>query len=161
MISLGTGATKFMKASALCIALLKDVEGWKDRKYKDGANKWTIGFGHLIKDGEVFDEPISQEKGEELLRSDISLAEECVNRTVKVPLRQHQFDALVSFVYNVGVDAWRESDTLDILNSGEHWRIPARLMMWGKVKDPATGVKKDSEGLLRRRLKEADLWRGL
>ena len=155
MISLGTGATKFMKASALCIALLKDVEGWRDRRYKDGANKWTIGYGHLIKDGEVFDEPISQETGERLLREDIASAEYYVNSTVKVPLRQYQFDALVSFVYNIGVGAWSDSETLKVLNSGEYSRIPARMLMWCNVDG------KKSEGLLKRRLKEVDLWRGL
>jgi len=146
-----------MKASALCISLIKNVEGWEPKQYPDGAGKSTIGYGHLIAEGEDFGE-LTKEEGHQLLMIDISKAEWAVNSSVDVPLKQHQFDALVCFVYNVGATAWVKSDTLKILNQGHYHKIPARLMMWNKI--TVKGKKVESKGLTNRRLKEVALWEG-
>lgn len=150
--------TRLMKASILAVNLLKEVEGWRDKPYRDSGGKCTIGYGHLIKEGEYCPDRITVDQGEKYLRDDITEAERTVNSTVKVPLTQHQFDALVSFTFNIGAGAWAVSDTLKILNNGEHHRMPARMLMWVKV--TKNGVKVVEEGLINRRLKEADLWRG-
>lgn len=150
--------TRLMKASILAMNLLKEVEGWRDKPYRDSGGKCTIGYGHLIKEGEYCPDRITVEQGEKYLREDIANAEDIVNSTVSVPLKQHQFDALVSFTFNIGAGAWAVSDTLKILNNGEHHRMPARMLMWVKV--TKNGVKVVEEGLINRRLKEADLWRG-
>jgi lysozyme len=150
--------TKIMKASALAIQLIKGVEGWSATPYKDGGGKCTIGWGHLVEEGEFCPDVISVEQGERYLADDIADAEFAVRSTVTVPLKSHQFDALVSFLFNVGPTAWAKSDTLKILNAGEYHRIPARLMLWNKI--TVNGKRVESEGLINRRLKEADLWRG-
>lgn len=150
--------TRLMKASILAVNLLKEVEGWRDKPYRDSGGKCTIGYGHLIKEGEYCPDRITVEQGEKYLRGDIANAEDIVNSTVSVPLKQHQFDALVSFTFNIGAGAWAVSDTLKILNNGEHHRMPARMLMWVKV--TKNGVKVVEEGLINRRLKEVRLWQG-
>lgn len=150
--------TRLMKASILAVNLLKEVEGWRDKPYRDSGGKCTIGYGHLIKEGEYCPDRITVDQGEKYLRDDITEAERTVNSTVKVPLTQHQFDALVSFTFNIGAGAWAVSDTLKILNNGEHHRMPARMLMWVKV--TKNGVKVVEEGLINRRLKEVRLWQG-
>mgnify|MGYP006921471266 CR=1 FL=1 len=150
--------TKFMKASILAVNLLKDLEGWRDKPYKDSGGLCTLGYGHLIEAGEFCPDQITLEQGEKYLRDDIAKAEHIVNSTVSVPLKQNQFDALVSFTFNVGAGAWAISDTLKILNNGEYHRIPARMMMWVKV--TKNGVKVVEEGLINRRLKEVRVWQG-
>lgn len=150
--------TRLMKASILAVNLLKEVEGWRDKPYRDSGGKCTIGWGHLIKEGEYCPDRITVDQGEKYLRDDITEAERTVNSTVKVPLTQHQFDALVSFTFNIGAGAWAVSDTLKILNNGEHHRMPARMLMWVKV--TKNGVKVVEEGLINRRLKEVRLWQG-
>lgn len=150
--------TRLMKASILAVNLLKEVEGWRDKPYRDSGGKCTIGYGHLIKEGEYCPDRITVDQGEKYLRDDITEAERTVNSTIKVPLTQHQFDALVSFTFNIGAGAWAVSDTLKILNNGEHHRMPARMLMWVKV--TKNGVKVVEEGLINRRLKEVRVWQG-
>jgi len=150
--------TKIMKASAIAIQLIKGLEGWSPTPYKDGGGKCTLGWGHLVEEGEVCPDRISAEQGEQYLADDVADAEFAVRSTVNVPLKQHQFDALVSFLFNVGPTAWAKSDTLKILNAGEYHRVPARLMMWNKI--TKNGVKVEDEGLINRRLKEVRLWLG-
>lgn len=150
--------SKFMKASILAVNLLKDVEGWRNKPYKDSGGKCTIGWGHLIEAGEFYPDKITLEQGEKYLRDDIAEAERIVRSTVTVPLTQNQFDSLISFTFNIGAGAWAVSDTLKILNNGEHHRMPARMLMWVKV--TKNGVKVVEEGLINRRLKEVRLWQG-
>lgn len=147
-----------MKATILAVNMLKQMEGWSAKPYKDAAGLCTIGFGHLVEEGEFCPDEITEEQGEKYLRDDIADAEFAVRSTVSVPLKQNQFDALVCFLFNIGPTAWAKSDTLKILNAGEYHRIPARMMMWNKV--TVNGKKVENEGLINRRLKEVDLWRG-
>lgn len=151
------GIDKLMKASALCISLIKHVEGWEPKQYPDRAGKSTIGYGHLIVEGEEFG-CLTREEGHDLLMLDISKAEWAVNSSVEVPLKQPQFDALVCFVYNVGATQWAKSDTLKILNQGHLHEIPERLMMWNKI--TVKGKKVESKGLTNRRIKEVAMWEG-
>lgn len=147
-----------LRASTQAINLIKELEGWSAHCYSDGAGYKTVGWGHLVKKDEYCPDTITAEQGEKYLRDDIAEAERVVNSTVKVPLTQHQFDALVSFTFNIGAGAWAVSDTLKILNNGEHHRMPARMLMWVKV--TKNGVKVVEEGLINRRLKEVRLWQG-
>jgi len=83
--------------------LIKSFEGWKACYYKDVAGYPTIGYGHLIKSGDGFGPSscITQSQGEALLMRDAQTAVNCVN-AMGVSLNQHQFDALVSFAFNLG-----------------------------------------------------------
>lgn len=103
-----------MKTSSRGIELIKRWEGFRNKAYLCPANVWTIGYGHTAtcKPGQV----ISIARGEQLLEDDLSSFEQAVNDLVKVPLTQNQFDALVSFTYNVGVTAFGKSTLLRYLN---------------------------------------------
>ena len=89
------------------IALIKRWEGLKLEAYDDGGGVFTIGYGHT--DGVSPGDKITQDEAEALLRNDLGWAVDAVNRMVGVKLEQHQFDALVSWVFNVGSSAARKS----------------------------------------------------
>jgi lysozyme len=117
--------------------------------YQCPAGVWTIGWGHTrtAKPGMV----VTRVQAERLLVQDLRTAEEAVNE-VKVPLTRKQFDALVSFVFNVGVGAFKKSTLLRLLNQGKYEAVPAQLARWNK----ANG--KVLNGLVRRRKEEAAMW---
>lgn len=105
-----------MKISKAGIQLIKEFEGYSPIPYKDVAGLNTIGYGHLIKKGELFSR-VTAEQAEELLLKDLATAEKGVNTLIIVKLTQNQYDALVSFTYNVGVGALRDSTLRKYLNS--------------------------------------------
>lgn len=153
-----------MNASPAAYDLIKRFESLKLRKYLDPVGKWTIGWGHLIREDEDFPGPISQEIADELLATDVGYAEDDVNRLVSVPLNQKQFDALVSLVFNIGGSALAKSrNTLPMINSGEYAKIPNAIKSWnkGRKKDPISGrmVLVELPGLTRRRKEEAELFK--
>lgn len=111
----------------------------------------TIGIGHTGTDVHPGME-ITEEEARELLRRDLQSFETAVNRAVKVPLSQNQFDALVSFAFNVGVGNFRSSTLLKKLNTGDYASVPKELMKWTKSKG------KEMKGLVNRRSAEAGLW---
>jgi lysozyme len=97
-------------------------EGWRNRPYNDPVGFATIGFGHLLHRSPVTAADnakwgtISLERGYALLQADASLASASVRRHVKARINQHQHDALVSFVFNVGIGAFESSTLLSELN---------------------------------------------
>lgn len=111
---------------------IKRFEGLRLNVYKDVAGYPTIGYGHLIKPGERY-RSITEEQAEALLRDDVRFAENAVNRAVEVPLTQSQFDALVSFVYNVGAGAFNNSTLLRKLNAEDYNGATAELERWNKA----------------------------
>lgn len=140
-----------MMLSLAGLAHLKQWEGLKLTPYKDSAGLWTIGYGHLLKPGEWWDS-ITEAKASELLADDVGTAEDAVNSLVKVPLSQPQFDALVSFVYNVGVGAFRRSTLLKRLNAGDYAGAAAQLPLWRKAGGQVI------QGLVNRRAAEVALF---
>src|SRR5436190_9226813 len=102
-------------------------EGFRGSMYNDAAGHCTIGFGHLVHHGPIngaepaeFKHGITLQRGLALLEQDAATAAERVRAHVKVPLNQAQFDALVSFVFNVGGGAFEGSTLLKRLNAGEY-----------------------------------------
>lgn len=140
-----------MRASRDCYELIKRFEGFSSTPYPCPAGVWTIGYG-TTNGVTMHSEPISREYAEELLRDDVSRFEDAVNRYVKVPLTQNQFDALVSWTYNVGEGALKKSTLLKKLNKGEYDKVPYELARWNKADGNVLN------GLTRRRAAEADLW---
>lgn len=126
--------------------------------YLDIAGRWTIGWGHLILGHEDFSTGITTEQAEALLTEDLHEAEAAVNRLVRVPLSQPQFDALVSFTFNLGVRALQASTLLLWLNEGRYLDAPQQITRWNKAADPATGNKVSVLGLTRRRIAECDMF---
>ena len=122
-----------MKMSDDGINMLKKLEGsvTKDDKhviYDDKTGKpvdtnkplpsgATIGYGHLIKNGEDFRNGISEAKATELLRTDIAIAERAVRDNITVPLSQNQFDALTSLAYNIGTKNFADSTVVKYVNN--------------------------------------------
>src|SRR5579872_1827793 len=134
------------------LKLIESFEGLRLEVYNDAAGLPTIGYGHLITVGEDFSNGLTLEQAQELLAKDTAIAQEAVNTYVTVPLTQNQFDALCSFVYNVGTNAFKESTLLKLLNKKSYYTAWEEFVKW----DHAGG--KVVEGLLRRRQAEAALF---
>lgn len=144
-----------MKTSPNGVALIKRFEGLELEAYQDIAGIWTIGYGHTgpdVKPGMK----ITEAEAEALLKKDLKPREEAIERLVKVPLNQNEFDALVSFVYNVGVEAFRKSTALKRLNNGDRIGAAEALTWWNKA--TVDGVLREVAGLTRRRAAERALF---
>lgn len=134
------------------LELIKKFEGFVPCEYVCPAGKRTIGYGHLVKDGEMFPSELSEREAEELLKEDLGAAEEAVIRFVDVPLTPNQFDALVSFVFNVGAGRFERSMLLRRLNAGDYAGAAKEFLQWVY----ADGQR--LEGLVRRRHAEKALF---
>ena len=142
-----------MKTGIQGLELIKSFEGLELNAYKCAAGVWTIGYGHTkdVQEGMV----ISAETANDMLMEELVEYENYVNTLVTVPLNQNQFDALVSWVYNLGSSNFQASTLLKVINAGgQMLAVPAQIMRWNK----AGG--KVLEGLTRRRQAEADLFSG-
>lgn len=139
-----------MQISNKGLDLIKFYEGLELEAYKCAAGVLTIGYGwtHDVKEGDT----ITEERAEELLREGIVQYENAVDDLVNVPLEQHQFDALVSWVYNLGKANLAASTLLKKVNAQEFDEVPEQIKRWNK----AGG--KVLEGLIKRRESEAHLW---
>lgn len=140
-----------MKISQEGVDLIKRFEGYSSVAYLCPAGVWTIGYGHTDKDIHKGD-TITEEDAQDLLRDDLIWVEEAINRKAKSPMKQHQFDALCSLVYNIGATAFTGSTLLRLLNAGNYDAIPAQFGRWNK----ANG--KPLAGLIARREAERALW---
>lgn len=133
------------------IGIIKKHEGLRLEAYLPTPNDvWTIGYGHThtAKQGMKITEP----QAEELLRRDIAWAENAVNKSAVVPLTQNQFDALVSFVFNVGEGAFGSSTLLRMLNAKDYEGAANQLLRWNKQKGRVLN------GLTKRREEERKLF---
>jgi GH24 family phage-related lysozyme (muramidase) len=145
--------------SAAGLRFIADFEGFSARLYNDPGGHCTIGYGHLVHHGRCngnepddFKREITREQGLDLLRQDTKVAERAVNQKVQVGLYQYQFDALVSFVFNVGAGAFAGSTLLRRLNQGDYKAVPAELMRW------VNSGGRPLPGLVRRRRAEGALF---
>lgn len=141
-----------MKISQEGLALIKKFEGCELKAYHCAAGVPTIGYGST--QGVTMDMEITQEEADELLMDDVHKFEEAVTRAVKVPLKQNQYDALVSWTFNLGPSNLSSSTMLRVLNEGKYEEVPAQIKRWNK----AGG--KVLQGLIRRREAEALLFEG-
>lgn len=156
-----------MKMSEHGLELIKQWEGFKPDVYKDSAGLPTIGVGHLITKsqqttGEIviggvpvqYANGLTDQQVLDLLSQDVQPAEQAVNNGVKVALDQNQFDALVSFTFNVGVGAFTSSTLLKVLNQSQYDGVPDQLRRWNKAGGKVV------QGLVNRRENEVKLWNG-
>lgn len=134
---------------------ITDWEGKHLKAYRDTAGIWTVGVGHT--GPEVFDGmKITDVQCDQYLRADLFEAEREVQRLVKVPLSQTEFDALVSWEFNTG--ALHSSTLLKRLNAGRYDLVDNEMRRWNKAVDRHTGKKGPVRGLTARRLSESELW---
>lgn len=145
-----------MKISQAGLELIKHFEGLRLDAYQDSVGVWTIGYGSTywpdgrrVKKG---DRLANEKEAETLLRATVADFERGVNRIVKVHITQNQFDALVSFAFNLGVAALEKSTLIRKLNQIDMIPVANEFSRWTK----AGG--KELEGLRRRRAAERELF---
>lgn len=144
-----------MQTSDKGISLIKQFEGCKLTAYQDSVGVWTIGYGWTQPvDGKPIRAgmTIKQETAERLLKTGLVSYENDVSRLVKVGLTHGQFDALVSFTYNLGARSLSTSTLLRKLNAGDYAGAADEFLLWNK----AGG--KVLNGLTRRREAERALF---
>lgn len=139
--------------SARGLELIKKYEGFSPLAYPCVAGKMTIGYGHVILPDEKFPCGVTENQAAELLLKDVAVAEKTVLAFVRVPLNRNQFDALVSFVFNVGARNFALSSLLRALNGCRYEDCPAEIMRWVYAGGAVCA------GLMRRRRAEADLFK--
>ena len=127
-----------MNISKEGIEFLKDREGFRAVPYKDTAGLDTIGFGHKILKGEHFGS-IGSMEATSLLLKDLDFPISVITNAVEVHLEQCQFDALCSFVYNVGAHAFGTSTLLKVLNEEKYGEASNELLKW--CMDTVNGTK--------------------
>ena len=145
-----------MKTSQQGIEMIKSFEGFRTMPYQDGVGKWTVGYGHMIVSGDgcVVGSPITMGQATALLARDLFVAEHDINDN-ELSLTQNEFDALVSFVYNVGVGNFQHSTMLQKLKKGDNAGASNEFPKWDHA--PSDHV---NSGILKRRLAEQRCFRG-
>ena len=143
---------KKMTTSRKGLQLIKDFEGLRLGSYKCPAGVWTIGYGHTkgVKQGQVID----QMRADDMLIEDIAPIERLLN-SIGINFRQEQFDALVSWIFNLGQGSFKNSTILKrIMDNADDTEIADQIIRWvyasGKI---LTGLKK-------RRIAEANMFLG-
>lgn len=151
-------ANALLVTSGRGLQLIKVSEGLATEAYPDPGNRvtgepWTIGYGHThnVRRGDT----CTEDQATEWLCADLATAESAVRRLVEVPLTQMQFDALVSFVFNVGARAFGNSTLLRLLNAGDTAGAAGQFRRWNRGAD---GVL---PGLVIRRAAERDMFLSL
>lgn len=109
-------------------------EGARNKAYKDSKGLWTIGVGHLIKADEqhLINATLTDEQVEDLLKSDLKWCSEAVENSVRVPLKQSQFDALYSLCFNIGETNFRKSTVVRKINENDLKGAADAILMWNK-----------------------------
>jgi len=131
--------------------LIRHYEGFSSKPYLCAGGRWTIGYGHVILPDETFTE-ITEDEAIVLLSRDVMEAEGAVDILVKVPLNQNQFDALVSFVYNLGSGNLKSSTLLKLLNASDYDGAAKQFDRW------VYAGGRQLLGLIARRKAEEDLF---
>ena len=131
------------------VSLIKSFESFRSLDYLCPAGIHTIGYGHVIRPGERFDLPLTPEEAEELLMHDVVAAQRSVLHLISVPLSDAQYDALVSFAFNLGGGSLQRSTLRQKVNRQEDDEVPDEFMKWVRCKGRIL------PGLVRRRRAEA------
>ena len=141
-----------MNISKEGLSLIKKFVGCELEAYLCPAGVWTIGYGHTkdVKEGDK----INKEEADYLLQEEMIEYESYINDFVEVPLNQNQFDALCSWVYNLGPTNLKNSTMLRVLNEEKYADVPQEIKRWNK----AGGEVLD--GLIKRREAEAKMFAG-
>jgi len=134
--------------------LIKHFEGFSETVYLCPAGHPTIGYGHVVLDHEVEDfiDGITKEQASNLLKQDANLAEQAVGRFIRVALTDGQFDALVSFTFNLGSGALQRSTLRSKLNRKDYAGASREFSRW------VWAGGRRLKGLVRRRHAEATLF---
>ena len=145
-----------MNVSYKCVNMIKHHEGFVRKPYQDPIGLWTVGVGHLIGDGKIlpkeWNKEFTDEEIDQILCEDLERFEIGIQRLTKVNLSQGQFDALVSFSFNVGLGNYQSSTLRAKLNRGDYEGASNEFWKWRR----AGG--KILKGLVKRRADEKALF---
>lgn len=139
-----------MQTSNNGMSLIKRFEGLKLQAYRDSVGIPTIGYGHT--QGVKMGDTITGEQADKFLREDLQVAELTINANVKVKLSQAQFDALASFVFNLGSGNFVKSTLLKKLNAGDYAGAAGEFGKW------VNAGGKQLPGLVKRRAAEREVF---
>lgn len=142
------------RVSRAAIELIKQFEGYRRQAAQLPDGRWTIGHGHTLTAREGAQ--VSPADAEALLVYDLIGVQHAVNEALLAPLSRNQFDALVSFAFNIGTDAFRQSRVLKRINAGETLSAACEMMLWRKAEFEGEVIVVDA--LVRRRAAEAALF---
>lgn len=135
-------------------ALIKSFEQCRLKAYQDSGGIWTIGWGHVSP--AVGPQSVcTQADADSWFLADVAGACRAVNSTVDIAVTQEQFDALVSFTFNVGASSEAHSTLIRVLNAGDPAAAADQFLVWNKVNGQV------SDGLTKRRVAERALFLGL
>lgn len=139
-----------MKVSDELVQLVGEFEGFRDKAYKCPADVWTIGYGFTkgVKPGDT----ITKAEADVRLKRELNEFSAGICKYITVFLTQNQFDALVSFAYNIGLGAFKDSTLLRKLNARDYAGAAEQFPRWNK----AGG--KVLNGLVNRRARERELF---
>ncbi|MFG0419755.1 lysozyme [Pseudomonas sp. zjy_8] len=139
-----------MHTSQRGLSLIKSFEGLRLQAYQDSVGIWTIGYGTTrgVKPGMS----ITKEQAERMLLNDVQRFEPEVQRLIKAPLSQNQWDALMSFIYNLGAANLESSTLRRLLNARDYSAAADQFPRWNKAGGKVLA------GLVRRRAAERDLF---
>lgn len=145
-----------MQISHNGLSFLKNQEGFKDTAYRDSGGVWTIGYGTTRVDGKpvVQGMTCTEPQASLWMQSHLSSVQTAINQSVRTQLSQNQFDALCSFVYNEGEQAFGKSTLLRKINLNDFIGAGAELDRWVFVGSSPIA------GLVARRRRERDLFEG-
>lgn len=143
-----------MRISEQGVALIKQFEGYEENAYQDIVGVWTIGFGTTMVDGQPVHAGMtcSVSRASSWLAVDVDTYLTEAAPHITTPLNQNQVDSIASFIYNLGVPAFKKSTLLKKINSGDMKGAAAEFMKWNKAGGKVVG------GLTRRRKAEQELF---
>lgn len=142
-----------MKISSAGLTLIRQFEGFSPTPYRCPAGIWTIGYGHVLlpaEEGSLL--RVDEAMAKTLLRGDVRHAERAVRRLIRTPLTQSQFDALVSFTFNLGAAALQRSSLRRSIHRREEGEVAQQWMRW------VWGGGRKLAGLAKRRAAELRMY---
>ncbi|EKT4454453.1 MULTISPECIES: lysozyme [Pseudomonas] len=139
-----------MRTSQRGLSLIKSFEGLRLQAYQDSVGVWTIGYGTTR--GVQAGMKISKEQAERMLLNDVQRFEPEVERLITAPLNQNQWDALISFTYNLGAANLESSTLRRLINAGDYKSAAEQFSRWNKAGGQVLA------GLTRRRAAERELF---
>ena len=145
-----------MNISQNGLEFIKKYEGFQGKPYLCPAGKLTIGYGHAISSREKFDTVITQKDADRILENDLKVTETTIAKGVTASLKQGQYDALVSLVYNWGGGNFLRSLGLKYLNNGNYTKAVEEFFSAERGVVRVKGIF--SQGLYNRRKAELKVW---
>lgn len=144
-----------MRCSAMGLELIREMEGLRLSPYRVGRGKLTAGYGHELSDEEIRQKiPYDKQQAERWLKDDVMAVEECLEQTIELEIKSYQWDALVSFVYNIGRNAYRKSTICRYIKFGNWTKAAEEFEKW------IYNNHEVLEGLIVRRNVEREMFEG-